>query len=109
MATFTEIVKESELDRHEVYFLQEGKHKFFAPSPEQEAIAKEKTLKQLRAQEQKERAIEMAKLVHAGGIPECEELGVDIAQLLEKPKHIQRADGGLPLMISLLKRIAKEG
>ena len=97
MATFSEIVAESEKDRHKVYFLQdENGKKYRAPKPKK--VNKVKQLARLREAERRERAAKMAELYQGDETP--------LDTLLPEPKHITRADGGLPLMISLLKRVA---
>ena len=96
MATFSEIVAASEKDWHKVYFLQdENGKKYRAPKPKR--VNKQKELARLREEERKERAKEMARLYQGDETP--------LDTLLPEPKHITRADGGLPLMISLLRRM----
>jgi hypothetical protein len=95
MATFAEIVAQSEKDRHKVYFLQAGKNKYFAPKPVKVNPVKE--LARLRDDERRERAAKMAQLYQGDETP--------LDTLLPEPKHITQADGGLPLMVSLLRRV----
>lgn len=99
MATFAEIVAQSEKDRHKVYFLQdESGNKYHAAKPKK--ANKMRELQELRNEERKERAAKMAELYDG--------TEVDLCSLLPEPKHITPADGGLPLMISLLRRVVAE-
>ena len=99
MATFSEIVAQSEKDRHKVYFLQDehGK-KYRAPKPAK--VNPVRALARLRDDERRERAAKMAQLYQGDETP--------LDTLLPEPKHISKADGGLPLMISLLRRVVAE-
>jgi hypothetical protein len=110
MATFSEIVAQSEKDRHKVYFLGipctdnktadgrpfKGVKLVGAGKPKK--VNREKQLARLREAERKERAAKMAELYDGSE--------VELETLLPEPKHIKKADGGLPLMISLLRRVA---
>ena len=99
MATFAEIVAQSEKDRHKVYFLQdENGKKYRAPKPRK--VNKVKELARLREEERKARAKEMARLYQGDETP--------LDTLLPEPEHVRQADGGLPLIISLLRRVAGE-
>lgn len=99
MATFSEIVAQSEKDRHKVYFLQdENGKKYRAPKPKR--VNKVRELQELRNEERKERAAKMAELYQGDETP--------LDTLLPEPKHVTPADGGLPLMISLLRRVVQE-
>lgn len=99
MATFSEIVAASEKDRHKVYFLQdEHGNKYRASKPKK--VNKIRELQELRNEERKERAAKMAELYQGDETP--------LDTLLPEPKHITPADGGLPLMISLLRRVVNE-
>lgn len=109
MATFSEIVAQSEKDRHKVYFLGipqtdnktadgrpfKGVKLIGAGKPKKVSPATE--LAKLREAERKERAAKMAELYDGSE--------VELDTLLPEPKHITRADGSLPLIISLVKRI----
>lgn len=99
MATFAEIVAQSEKDRHKVYFLQdENGKKYRAPKPVKENLNNK--IKRLRKQEREQRAADMARLYDGSE--------VDICSLLDKPKHIDQADGSLPLMLCLIRRVMND-
>lgn len=112
MATFAEIVAASEKDRHKVYFLGipqtdnktangkpfKGTKLIGAGKPKR--VNKMRELQELRNEERRERAAKMAELYDGSE--------VDLCSLLPEPKHITPADGGLPLMISLLRRVVAE-
>lgn len=98
MVTFQEIVAESEKTRHKVYMLELNGKKYRAPKPKR--VSPAKRLKTLREQERKLRAKQMAERYDGSE--------VEICSLLDKPKHITQADGGLPLMISLIRKIVNE-
>lgn len=99
MATFAEIVAESEKTRHKVYFLQdENGKKYRAPKPKR--VSPIEKLKRMREQERKQRAVEMARLYDGSE--------VDLCSLLDKPKHITQADGSLPLMLCLIRKVMAE-
>lgn len=111
MSTFSEIVADSEKDRHKVYFLGipqtdnktadgrpfKGVKLIGAGKPKK--VSPEKQLAKLRETERKERAAKMAELYDGSE--------VELETLLPEPKHITKADGGLPLVISLLRRVAE--
>jgi hypothetical protein len=106
---FQDICRKAEKTAHKVYGLQvgeeltpKGKRRpaiYFHKPAKVDPVAE---LKEQQKAERKERAERMAELVHAGGIDKCEELGVDISQLLDPPKHITLADGDLPITLALI-------
>jgi len=108
MDTFQTIVADAAKTAHKVYhYLAPNGETYSTPRPAKQESGK-KQLQRLRVAEQKERAKKLAELVHAAGIDKCEEFGASIAELIDPPVHISMADGSLPVMVSLLRRIEGE-
>lgn len=103
---FAEIVAEAAKTAHETYFWEAPNgQEFFAPAPlteEEQEVADRAELQRQRKREREERASELARIVEAAGLDRCEEMGINIAELIDPPVYIQKADGELPINLALI-------